>query len=73
MENSNLSNLEQMDNLQLKQYLARHRNNDAAFSQALAVLMSRRDPEATRYSGDMTLEEIERVIKNKLGKLRENK
>ena len=73
MENGNLSNLEQMNNLQLKQYLAEHRNNDAAFSQALAVLMSRRDPKATRYSGDMTLAEIERVIKNKLDKTRENK
>ena len=66
MENGNLSDLEKMNNTQLKQYLAQHRNDDAAFSQALAILMSRRDPNATRYSGDMTLEEIEKVIKDKL-------
>ena len=66
MENGNLSNLEQMNNSQLKQYLAQHRNDDAAFSQALAILIDRRDPNATRYSGDMTLEEIEKVIKEKL-------
>ncbi len=67
MENGNLSDLEKMNNTQLKQYLAQHRNDDAAFSQALAILMSRRDPNATRYSGDMTLEEMEKVIKDKLG------
>ena len=66
MENGNLSDLEKMNNTQLKQYLAQHRNDDEAFSQALAILMSRRDPNATRYSGDMTLEEIEKVIKDKL-------
>ena len=66
MENGNLSDLEKMNNTQLKQYLAQHRNDDAAFSQALAILMSRRDPNATRYSGDMTLEEIEKVIQDKL-------
>ena len=66
MENGNLSDLEKMNNTQLKQYLAQHRNDDEAFSQALAILMSRRDPNASRYSGDMTLEEIEKVIKDKL-------
>lgn len=66
MENGNLSNLEQMNNAQLKQYLAQHRNDDAAFSQALEILMGRRDPNATRYSPYMTLEEIEKVIKAKL-------
>lgn len=59
-------NLEKMNNTQLKQYLAQHRNDDAEFSQALAILMSRRDPNTTRYSGDMTLEEIEKVIQDKL-------
>ena len=66
MENGNLSDLKKMNNTQLKQYLAQHRNDDEAFSQALAILMSRRDPNATRYSGDMTLEEMEKVIKDKL-------
>ena len=89
MENGNLSNLEQINNLQLKQYLSQHRNDrergrrlvaisnrgvdDAAFSEALAILMSRRDLSATRYSGNMTLEEIERVIKDKLDEAREDK
>ena len=68
MENENLSNLEQMNNLQLKQYLSRHCNDDAAFSQALAVLMSHRNPNATRYHGDMTLAQIKRVIEDKLDK-----
>ncbi|MBE9047333.1 hypothetical protein IQ255_23525 [Pleurocapsales cyanobacterium LEGE 10410] len=66
MENGNLSNLEQMNNTELKQYLAQHRNDDAAFSQALAILISRRAPDATRYSGEMSLEEIEKVIKERL-------
>ena len=66
MENGNLSDLEKMNNTQLKQYLAQHRNDDEEFSQALAILISRRDPNATRYSGNMTLEEIEKVIKDKL-------
>ncbi|MDJ0589507.1 MAG: hypothetical protein QNJ72_05850 [Pleurocapsa sp. MO_226.B13] len=66
MENGNLSNLEQMNNTQLKQYISQHRNDDEEFSQALAILISRRDPNATRYSGNMTLEEIEKVIKDKL-------
>ena len=55
-----------MNNTQLKQYISQHRNDDEEFSQALAILISRRDPNATRYSGNMTLEEIEKVIKDKL-------
>ncbi len=66
MENGNWSSLGQMNNTQLKQYISQHRNDDEKFSQALAILISRRDPNATRYSGNMTLEEIEKVIKDKL-------
>ncbi|MGK7895267.1 MAG: hypothetical protein AB4372_17005 [Xenococcus sp. (in: cyanobacteria)] len=56
-----------MNNTQLKQYLAANRNDDTKFSHALAILMKRRDPNAIRYSSNMTLEEIEKVIKDKLG------
>ena len=67
MENGNLSELEKMNNIQLKQYLAVNRNDDAKFSQALEILMKRRNPNAIRYSSNMTLEEIGKVIKDKLG------
>ena len=67
MENGNLSELAKMNNIQLKQYLAANRNDEAKFSHALAILMKRRDPNAIRYSSNMTLEEIEKVIKDKLG------
>ena len=67
MENGNLSELEKMNNIQLKQYLAVNRNDDAKFSHALEILMKRRNPNAIRYSSNMTLEEIGKVIKDKLG------
>lgn len=38
--------LYQMTNAELKQYISAHRNNEEAFSAALEVLMSRRDPNA---------------------------
>ena len=58
--------LQKMSNAELKQYMAEHRNDDEAFSSALAVLMSRRQPSAPRYSADMSFEEMEKVIKEKL-------
>ena len=36
--------LHQMTNAELKQYLSAHRNDEQAFTAALEVLMSRRDP-----------------------------
>lgn len=59
-------NLKEMSNAELKQYLAENRNNDDAFSAALEVLISRREPNAPRYSANMSLEEMEQVIKQKL-------
>jgi hypothetical protein len=38
--------LNQMTNIELKQYISAHRNEDQAFRAALQVLMSRRDPNA---------------------------
>ena len=61
-----MPNLQEMSNAELKQYMAEHRNDDEAFSSALEVLMSRREPNAPRYSADMSLEEMEKVIKEKL-------
>ena len=38
------SNLSEMTNIELKQYLSEHRNDKEAFRAALEVLMSRRNP-----------------------------
>ncbi len=40
-------NLDQMTNIELKQYISKHKNDEEAFRAALEVLISRRDPNAT--------------------------
>lgn len=42
--------LNDMTNAELKQYISENRNDDEAFSAALGVLLSRRDPNAPVYS-----------------------
>jgi hypothetical protein len=61
-----MPNFSEMSNAQLKQYLAEHRNDDDVFSEALSVLMSRRDPSAPRYNSELPIEEIQKIIQDKL-------
>jgi hypothetical protein len=65
-------NLSQMTNAELKQYLSEHRNDQAAFQAALAVLMSRRNP-ANRQPYPFSLEnperEVEALLREKLNNL----
>lgn len=39
-----MQNLSQMTNIELKQYISEHRNDNEAFHSAMEVLMSRRNP-----------------------------
>ncbi|PSB02578.1 DUF6887 family protein [Merismopedia glauca] len=58
-------NLKEMSNAELKQYLATHRNDDDAFSEALQELMSR-SRDRVRYPANLPLEEMEKLIAEKL-------
>lgn len=60
-----MPNLREMSDAELKQYLSAHRNDDVAFSEALGELMSR-NRDTVRYPANLPLEEIERIIKEKL-------
>ena len=62
-----MSNLKEMTDSELKQYLSQYRNDDQAFSEALSELLNR-NPNAQRYSADMPPEEIERVIREHIEK-----
>lgn len=46
-------NLNQMTNVELKQYISENRNDDEAFRAALGVLLSRRDHNAPTYSSPL--------------------
>jgi hypothetical protein len=63
------SDLSQMTNTELKQYLSEHRNDQEAFRAALEVLMSRRNP-ATRQPYPFDLadpeSEVEAILRSKL-------
>ncbi|ACK72474.1 hypothetical protein PCC7424_4101 [Gloeothece citriformis PCC 7424] len=60
-----MSDLKQLTNTQLKQYLSKFRNDDEKFSQALEELLTR-DPNPTIYPADLPLEQIEQIIKEKI-------
>jgi hypothetical protein len=63
------SNLFQMTNAQLKQYLSEHRNDQDSFQAALEVLLSRRNP-ANRQPYPFNLtdpeKEVEAIFREKL-------
>lgn len=63
-----MSNLKEMTDVELKEYLSAHRNNDDVFSEALSELLSR-TPDAKRYPADMPPEEIARIIREQLESL----
>lgn len=60
-----MTDLKQMTTKQLKQYLSEHRNDDDQFSNALSELLNR-DPNPVIYPADLPLEEMERIIKEKI-------
>ncbi|MEC4815785.1 MAG: hypothetical protein SAK29_21295 [Scytonema sp. PMC 1069.18] len=62
-----MSNLKDMSVAELKKYLSSHRDNDEAFSAALAELMSR-NRKAVRYPANLPLTEMEKIIKKKLNR-----
>jgi hypothetical protein len=57
----------EMTNQELRQYLSENRNNEEAFSQALELLISRKE-EGFKYPppSAMNLEEIEAILRAKL-------
>ncbi|MEH2407364.1 DUF6887 family protein [Nostoc sp.] len=63
------SNLSEMTNTELKQYLSEHRNDQQAFQAALEVLMSRRNPANHQpYPFDLAdpKTEVEAIFRKKL-------
>lgn len=60
-----MADLKQMTTAQLKQYLSEYRRDDDKFSEVLSELLNR-DPNPTIYPADMPIEEMERVIKEKI-------
>jgi hypothetical protein len=64
------SQLHQMSSLQLKQYLAEHRNDDEQFADALEELI-KRDHEPIIYSKDLPLEEQETILINKIKEIQQ--
>lgn len=67
-----MSDLKQMTTAQLKQYLSDYRNDNEKFSEALSELLSH-DPNPTIYPADMPLEEMERIIREKIEQGKQSK
>ena len=63
-----MTNLTQMTTAELKQYLFDHRRDDDKFSEALGELLNR-EPNPTIYPADMPLQDVERVIREKINEL----
>jgi hypothetical protein len=64
-----MQNLDKMTNVELKQYLSEHRNDEDAFRAGLQILMNRRDPLARQpYPFDLSdpEREVETLLKEKL-------
>ena len=63
-----MTNLTQMTTAELKQYLSAHRRDDDKFSEALGELLNRESNPAI-YPADMPLQDVERVIQEKINEL----
>jgi hypothetical protein len=57
--------LKQMTSPQLKQYLSEHRTDEEKFSEALRELLSR-DSNPTIYPANMPLEQLDKVLREKI-------
>jgi threonine dehydrogenase-like Zn-dependent dehydrogenase len=59
--------LEEMTNAELRRYLSENRNDENAFSQALELLMSRKQ-NTTKYPSplSMSYDEVEAIFKDKI-------
>lgn len=60
-----MPNFKEMSIAQLKEYLSTHRDDDEAFSEALGELISR-NRGAVRYPANLPLEEVGRIVREKL-------
>jgi hypothetical protein len=60
-----MTDLKQMTAIELKQYLSDYRSDDEKFHAALSELLSR-ESNPTIYPANMPLEEMERIIKEKI-------
>lgn len=64
-----MKNLSQMTNIELKQYISKHRNDEEAFHAAMEVVMSRRHPDR-RHPYPFELKnpetEVEAILREKL-------
>ena len=60
--------LHHMTTVELKKYLSDNRNDDDAFSTALAVIMSRQDPNAPSYPAPTSFNDlrVKEIIESKL-------
>ena len=67
-----MTNLKQMTTAELKQYLSEHRIDDDKFSEALGELLNR-EPSPTIYPADMPLQDMERVIREKINEVDKSK
>jgi ethanolamine utilization protein EutP (predicted NTPase) len=60
-----MTELQNMTITQLKLYISKHRREEAEFSAALRELLNR-DSNAVIYPADMPVEEVERVMREKI-------
>ena len=67
-----MTNLTQMTTAELKQYLSDHRRDDDKFSEALGELLNR-EPNPTIYPTHMPLQDMERVIREKINEVNKSK
>ena len=67
--------LHHMTTVELKKYLSDNRNDDDAFSTALAVIMSRQDPNAPSYPAPTSFNDLQakEIIESKLKAAEETK
>jgi hypothetical protein len=63
-------NFKEMSKAQLKQFLSENRRNDTQFSEALSELLNR-DRNPIIYPADMPLEDMEKVIREKIEQMKQ--
>ncbi|GAA6619004.1 DUF6887 family protein [Scytonema sp. NUACC26] len=63
-----MPNFKEMSVAELKEYLSAHRDDDEAFSEALSELMTR-NRGAVRYPANLPLEDVGRIIQEKLNQV----
>ena len=67
-----MTDFKRMTNEELKHYLSTHRNDDEEFSAASEERLNRRGTNAKRYPANMSFDETEEIIHQKVKELNEN-